>query len=129
MMKTKQRYSEQRNTVYSIVKETMTHPNAEWIYAETRKIIPNISLGTVYRNLNQLVENGQISMIKDKTLIRYDGNTSDHDHFRCTECGVWYDVDILDTATIDSFTKSTNFKISTINLELEGTCEFCLNVA
>lgn len=122
----KQRFSEQRNTILGIVKQAKIHPSADWIYKETRKKMPNISLGTVYRNLNQLVEKGQISMIKDKTLIRYDGNILGHDHFCCTNCNTWYDVDILDKQTIDAFSQSNNFKIDTISLELVGTCATCL---
>jgi len=126
MKTTNHRYSKQRNTILQIVKNTDIHPNADWIYKETRKIIPNISLGTVYRDLNQLVENGYISMIKDKTLVRYDGNVNDHDHFRCTSCNTWYDIDILDKTIIEKITSSNNFKINAINLELEGICKKCL---
>ncbi len=122
----KQRYSKQRETILKVVQSTLVHPNADWIYQETRKIIPNISLGTVYRNLNQLVDSGRLLKLKDDAVVRYDGNIGHHDHFRCTRCGKWYDVEILDLSAIKAFSEKYNFTIDSLNLELEGTCESCL---
>ncbi|MEA3288001.1 MAG: transcriptional repressor [Candidatus Marinimicrobia bacterium] len=126
MEPTKYRYSKQRETILQVIRSTVVHPNVEWIYQETQKVIPNISLGTVYRNLTQLVENGQILKLKDEAMVRYDGNTLHHDHFRCTKCGKWYDIEILDRKTIESFNQKYKFEIKSVNLELEGVCENCL---
>lgn len=123
----KQRYSKQRETILGVVRATVVHPNADWIYKETRKIIPNISLGTVYRNLSQLVENGNILKLKDDTQIRYDGNTVHHDHFRCSKCHKWYDVNFLDENALQAFNNKHKFQIESFSLELEGICENCLN--
>ena len=57
------RFSQQRETVKNIVRGTNSHPTAEWVYTQTKKVIPNISLGTVYRNLKTLQETGQINII------------------------------------------------------------------
>jgi len=122
----KQRYSKQRETILQIVRSTLVHPNADWIYKETRKHIPNISLGTVYRNLSQLVESGRILKLKDDAMVRYDGNTGQHDHFKCTKCDKWYDVDLLDPSIFESFKEQHHFRIESFNLELEGTCKNCL---
>lgn len=123
----KRRYSKQRDTILQVVRSTVVHPNADWIYKETRKIIPNISLGTVYRNLSQLVENGNLLKLKDDAQVRYDGNIDHHDHFRCSNCGKWYDVNILDTSALQTFSEKHKFQIKSFNLELEGTCESCLS--
>ena len=123
----KPRYSKQRETILQVVQSTFVHPNADWIYNETRKIIPNISLGTVYRNLNQLVDTGRLIKLKDEAVVRYDGNIDHHDHFRCTTCGKWFDIKLLDRGTIQSFNEKNHFRIESVNLELEGTCESCLN--
>ncbi len=112
--------------ILRVVQSTIVHPNADWIYNETRRIIPNISLGTVYRNLSQLVESGQILKLKDDSMVRYDGNIDHHDHFRCTECNTWYDIQLLDKTAIQSFNKAHHFRIESFNLELEGICEDCL---
>ncbi len=123
----KQRYSHQRETIFTVVKSTLVHPTADWVYKETRKVIPNISLGTVYRNLNQLVESGRILKLKDEAMVRYDGNTGQHDHFRCSVCGKWYDIELLDQSIFESFAEQHDFRIESINLELEGTCKTCLD--
>ena len=123
----KQRYSRQRETILQIVQSTLVHPNADWVYKEPRKLIPNISLGTVYRNLNQLVESGQILKLKDEAMVRYDGNTGQHDHFRCSKCGKWYDVELIDQSIFKSFAEKHDFRIESFNLELEGTCKSCLD--
>jgi len=123
----KQRYSKQRETILEVVQSTLVHPTADWIYNETRKRIPNISLGTVYRNLNQLVETKQIIKLKDESMVRYDGNIGQHDHFRCSVCGKWYDVEMIDQAIINSFAEKHDFHVESFNLELEGTCKNCLN--
>ena len=122
----KQRYSKQRDTILQVVQSTKVHPTADWVYKETRKFIPNISLGTVYRNLNQLVEGGQILKLKDDTQVRYDGNMQRHDHFHCRRCGKWYDLDLLETGAIRNFNDRHGFRIEAFNLEVEGLCETCL---
>ena len=123
----KYRYSKQRETILQVIQSTVVHPNADWIYIETKKNIPNISLGTVYRNLNQLVESGQILKLKDEAMIRYDGNIGHHDHFRCSECGKWYDIEILDPQLLETFNHKHKFEIRSVHLELEGICENCLD--
>ena len=123
----KQRYSKQRETILQVIQSTLVHPNADWVYKETRKQIPNISLGTVYRNLNQLVESGRILKLKDEAMVRYDGNTGQHDHFRCSVCGKWYDVKMIDQSIIKSFADKHDFQIESFNLVLEGTCKSCLD--
>ena len=123
----KQRYSHQREIILTVIQSTLVHPNADWVYKETRKIIPNISLGTVYRNLNQLVESGRILKLKDDAMVRYDGNTRQHDHFRCSVCSKWYDIKLLDQSIFNAFAETHGFQIESINLELEGTCKHCLD--
>ncbi len=122
----KHRYSKQRETILQVVRSTVEHPTVDWIYTETRKDIPNISLGTIYRNLSQLVASGQLLKLKDEAMVRYDGNTGHHDHFRCFRCGKWFDVQILDQKSIEAFNQKHQFEIRSVNLELEGVCEDCL---
>ena len=86
------RYSKQREVVYHIVVNTNSHPTADWIYQKSKKKIPNISLGTVYRNLKSLQESGQIKALYTGNAVRYDGNISNHNHLECTECNELVDV-------------------------------------
>lgn len=82
------RKSPQRETVYSVVSSTTSHPDAYWVYEKAREIIPDISLGTVYRNLGQLTESGDLITIEtDEGVVHYDARTTFHAHFICEKCG------------------------------------------
>jgi len=119
------RYSKQREEILKIIRQTNVHPTADWVYAQVRKTIPNISLGTVYRNLNQLADAGSILTIKDNTVVRYDGNVTPHDHFKCLRCGSVYDVEIPEGTIIREINRIDDHRITNIRLELEGICADC----
>ena len=86
-------YSKQRESIFNYLKSVDTHPTAEVIYNDIRKENPNISLGTVYRNLDNLEQNGDILRLKFKNKKdRFDGNIVPHYHANCIECGKLYDI-------------------------------------
>ena len=87
------RYSRQRELITDIIKNRKDHPTADMIYALAREIEPNMSLGTVYRNLKLLADEGDIITLEteDKRL-HYDGDTSRHSHFICSKCGKIVDL-------------------------------------
>lgn len=87
------RFSHQRALVEKIMKSRYDHPTADMVYESARKLEPNISLGTVYRNLKTLSEEGVIDTLEtvDKK-IHYDGNKIEHIHFICSDCGQIFDV-------------------------------------
>lgn len=88
------RHSKQREEIISVLKSTKSHPTAEWIYEEVRKIDPTVSLGTVYRNLALLCQTGQaITIDTADKKTHYDGTVTDHLHFACEKCGRVFDVD------------------------------------
>ena len=116
------RFSQQRETVKKIVRGTNSHPTAEWVYTQTKKVIPNISLGTVYRNLKTLQETGQINMIHDGPVARYDWNLEAHHHLKCIECGEIVDINKIDTNVKNFVEKNYEFKVSEIDLTISGTC-------
>lgn len=90
-----QRYSKQRETVLQILRETKRHPTAGAIYAQARKILPNISLGTVYRNLSQLSHEGEILSFQTQDgSEHYDACAAPHPHLCCKECGEIMDLEI-----------------------------------
>jgi len=81
------KFSRQREAIEDFLVSRTDHPTADTVYEEVREICPNISLGTVYRNLALLEELGQIVKITTGTgADRYDGNTIPHNHFVCTKC-------------------------------------------
>jgi len=87
------RNTNQRRLIYEVLRSTDTHPTADWIYEQVRKEIPNISLGTVYRNLKILKEEGKIIELNDGKQSRFDARTDKHFHFKCAQCGGIFDID------------------------------------
>ena len=121
-------YSRQRNTVLSVLRSTDTHPTVDWVYAECRKIIPNISLGTVYRNLNMLVEIGDPIRIKGAfEKDRFDGCVKRHAHMICDRCGAVIDVPVSDGVDeeLRTFIKGNDFGIEDYDVTFCGVCKNC----
>ena len=89
------KYSRQRESIKASLMCRHDHPTADALYASIREEFPNISLGTVYRNLNLLVETGEICKIHcGDGADHFDGNTSEHYHFMCRECSQIYDMEL-----------------------------------
>lgn len=81
-------YSSRRNAVIDVLKSTKEHPSADIVFERCRKIVPSISLGTVYRNLQQLEKRGEIIRVASVNgKERYDADTSPHMHVICPSCG------------------------------------------
>lgn len=122
------RNTNQRKIIYEIIKSTDIHPTADWIYERAKAYIPNISLGTVYRNLKVLKEEGLIIEINDGRQSRFDARTDRHYHFKCLKCESIYDID-LDMIHFSMDVKNLEkkgFKVNEVNVELEGICPKCL---
>jgi len=119
--------SKQKRAILSVLQRTKSHPSADWIYEQVRKTIPNISLGTVYRNLNVLKENGIILEISlAGTSTRYDAHTHNHYHFRCMKCGRVSDVDEPVNHALNARVGGKNGSIILGHrLEFYGFCQNC----
>lgn len=88
-------YSKQREAILKVLHNSKSHPTAAQVYTEVRKEIPNISLGTVYRNLALLVEDGEIlSVTVGDGNDHFDGDNSFHLHLHCKKCGSITDVPV-----------------------------------
>ena len=87
-------YSRQREAILDYLCHTTSHPTAEEVYTHIQSIYPNISLGTVYRNLALLVEHGQALKIQGDECDHFDGQTKPHYHFLCDDCHRVYDVEM-----------------------------------
>jgi len=85
--------TKQKKLIFSVLRSTKTHPTAEWIYKQTRKSMPTISLGTVYRNLSALRHEGRIRSVSFGQSERFDARTSRHSHFVCTLCHSVHDLE------------------------------------
>jgi len=129
-MKNLKRYkrSKQRDRILGLLRETDTHPTADWIYNHLKKEYPKLSLGNVYRNLNILVEQGLIRELNfGSTFDRYDANTEEHYHFICQKCGRIYDLNLpYDTETNRRVEEITGGKVRFHRTEFYGICKNCL---
>ena len=123
----KRRETRQRKAILNILREADSHPTADWIYDEVRKTIPDISKGTVYRNLKILKDTGEISELNlNGTVSRYEGRQDNHYHFRCERCGKIFDLDEPVNSELDTrIAERTGFKVSYHQLEFRGLCNDC----
>ena len=121
------RETKQRETILGVLRGTTSHPTADWIYDEVRKVIPNIGKGTVYRNLKILREEGKISELNlSGTVSRYEGKSENHYHFRCEKCGRVFDLEEPVSKELDDkVARNTGFKVSYHQLEFRGLCKDC----
>ncbi len=121
------RNSKQKEAILRLVKGTTSHPTADWVYERVRREIPNISLGTVYRDLGVLHQEGKILELQfTGTASRFDGRTENHYHFRCEQCDRVFDLDeSVDKENDKKVARKTGFKISYHSLEFRGLCRDC----
>jgi Fe2+ or Zn2+ uptake regulation protein len=113
--------------VLSVVRSTMDHPSADWVFRQARRRLPHISLGTVYRNLKRLAADGLIREIHAGGQgTRFDGNTGDHHHVRCVGCGRVNDLPLsVDTSREEAAARALNFRILGHQVEIQGVCAQC----
>ncbi len=95
------KYSRQRESIKTFLLSRYDHPTADTVYMNVRKEFPNISLGTVYRNLALLVELGEAVKITTEGADRFDGHVEPHSHFFCRKCSSLLDLTLEDQALID----------------------------
>lgn len=105
----------------------LNHPTAIEVYICARKKMPNISLGTVYRNLNSMCENGDIIKIEspDGSGLRFDQTVEDHAHAICCECGNIFDLCGKEISNIRSRAQASGFFVKAVNISLSGLCKKC----
>lgn len=116
------RYSAQRQQVYDVLASTNIHPDAQWVYNKVRAIMPDISLGTVYRNLSQLVSSGMVKRISAiDNVERFDACTDRHAHFVCNSCGCISDVVLPEVNGSE-----LEHQIDNVEVMYYGTCKMCL---
>ena len=122
-----QKYSRQREALYSLLLSVKTHPTAEWLYTELKKENANLSLATVYRNLNLLCETGKAIKIEvGDGIDRYDATVNDHCHFICQNCSSVIDIDIPSAEKLNKEAEELNgITIEHNSLVFFGLCGCC----
>ncbi len=121
------RHSKQRDAILQALQSTKEHPTADWVYERVRQEIPNISLGTVYRNLAGLWKDGLICRMEvGDGIEHYDANFEPHYHLVCKACGRLLDLDLpYDSALNSKVEKAVKAQIDHHNLLFHGTCGNC----
>lgn len=121
------RLTTQRQIILEELAKVKSHPTASELYDMVRKRLPRIGLGTVYRNLELMADNGMILKLEvGGTQKRFDATTDNHYHIRCSGCGKVDDIDIpvLDDI-IDAASKNSMYEIFGHHVEFTGLCPDC----
>jgi Fur family transcriptional regulator, peroxide stress response regulator len=126
-MATKTRRSRQRDRILELLRQTSTHPTANWIYGRLRREFPSLSMGTVYRNLGLLVEQGVVNRIDfGSTFDRYEAKISPHHHFICERCGSVTDLEVpVEDTLTRRLRDATGLAVTRHEIRLYGVCEKC----
>lgn len=121
------RNTEQKSVILNVLQTHTDHPTADQIYSEVRSILPKISLGTVYRNLEKLSSAGIIMKLESGGgQKRFDPDPLEHSHFRCVDCSAVIDLpeDIkIDLPELNN--QNTGRIVLGTTVEYYGYCEEC----
>ncbi len=122
------KYSRQRESIKACLMNRHDHPTADALYASIREEYPNISLGTVYRNLNLLVETGEIQRLTcGDGADHYDGVAAPHYHFMCRDCHQVYDVPMEVIASLNETAQAyAPGIVDSHSILFFGRCSCCL---
>ncbi len=121
-----QRNTKQRQLVLDAVRARCDHPSADQIYLDVRGLDNRISRGTVYRNLNVLVQQGEILQVKLPHMDRFESRLDVHYHLLCTGCGAVMDIPLSYREDLDEQTaKETGYSIERHRAVFEGLCPAC----
>ncbi len=117
-----------RNAILAYLRQTKAHPSAEMVFTQLKPEYPDLSLGTVYRNLSIFKNKGEIISVGTVNGVeRFDGNTTPHVHFVCNGCGAVADLPqiTLPEALNQQVTAQTGGIIHTCQLTFVGECSCC----
>ena len=122
------KYSRQREAIKEFMMTHKDHPTADVVYMNVRKEFPNISLGTVYRNLTLLSDMGELLRLRvGDGVDHFDATTTPHYHFICIECGAVTDLELPIMHSIDTVAgESFGGRIDGHVTYFYGICEHCL---
>ncbi len=113
-----------RDAILACLRQTKTHPGAEWVYEQLKPQVPDLSRGTVYRNLSLFKEQGLIQSLGTVGGVeRFDGCTDPHVHFICTRCGAVLDMENVE---LPSLTLPDVGRVESCSLSFTGICKDCL---
>ena len=120
----RRRYSQQRERIYQVVVASNQHPTAQMVYDTLRQEMPQLSLGTVYRNLRQLAQEGRLREL-DGPTARYDSVLRPHSHIRCLRCGALADAGTPYDPALDQGDVARGWTVRGHDLLFHGVCPAC----
>jgi len=121
------RETQQRRVVYEAIQSTQNHPTADWIFERVRNEMPKISLGTVYRNLSVLKDEGLVREVySTDRRAHYEAKTTPHAHFVCMGCGEIHDVEGIAEIEWQTLKDLVGCEISEQRLDFQGLCPVCV---
>ena len=121
------KHSKKRDAILECVRSTKEHPTADWVYSQLKPSIPDLSLGTVYRNLASFKREGVISSVGVVDgMERFDFNTASHAHFICTHCNAIIDIDGI-TVPEQLSGQVLCGSVRECSLTFTGICNQCVN--
>jgi len=127
-MEPRTKHFKKREAILQCLRSTDTHPSAEWVHAQLRSQYPDISLGTVYRNLAIFKEQGLIMSVGTVNGVeRFDANTAPHVHFICNGCDAVMDLPQVQVpqALGTEAEEATGCQVSSCQLTFTGLCQSC----
>ena len=118
------RFSRQRERIYEVVYASKEHPTAQMVYDALRPEMPQLSLGTVYRNLHQMAEEGRLVEL-DGPVSRFDAAVEPHTHLRCKRCGRVADGLLPYDEGLDRLLIAEGWAVKEHSLLFTGICPAC----
>lgn len=119
-----QRFSRQRERIYQAVQASQEHPSAQMVYDALKPEMPRLSLGTVYRNLHQMAQEGRLAELNGP-VTRFDAVLPPHTHIRCTQCGQVADLPVPYDPSLDWETVEKGWTVTGHDLVFNGVCPAC----
>lgn len=127
-MEVTRRFSRKRQAIYEALRSSRQHPSAEWVYQTLKPEYPDLSLGTVYRNIKGMVELGDVICVGNVDgKDRFDAYVHPHAHLLCSGCGAVVDLDISEgmAAQCQAMAREHQIDLDLRSLQFAGLCSGC----
>ena len=127
-MEKRENFSRKRIAILTTLQETTVHPTADWVYAKLKPRYPNLSLGTVYRNLKKFCETGKaVSVGVINGQEHFDGRVEPHAHFVCKRCGAVLDIpeEFFRKHELEALSARFHLKLEDASVLFQGVCLQC----
>ncbi len=122
------KHSRKRDAILACMQGTKCHPTADWVYQQLKPEFPDLSLGTVYRNISMFREEGAIQSVGVvRGMERFDANAEPHTHFICLSCGQVLDMEQVELPeeVLQAARNCSGGAVDNYQLQFSGICAGC----